>query len=71
MCHSLNTAHNQINKIHKHMIYEMEDASWEDLLLKYSKQMVPKKLKNLDNIEDFKRHIKDWKSPTCSCKLCL
>ena len=53
------------------MIYEMEDANWEDLLLKYSKQMVPKKLKNLDNIEDFKRHIKDWKSPTCSCKLCL
>ena len=53
------------------MIYEMEDANLEDLLLKYSKQMVPKKLENLDNIVDFKRHIKDWKYPTCSSKLCL
>ena len=49
----------------------MEDANLEDLLLKYSKQMVPKKLENLDNIVDFKRHIKDWKYPTCSSKLCL
>ena len=23
------------------------------------------------NIEDFKKHIKDWKLTTCSCKLCL
>ena len=29
------------------MIYEMEDANLEDLLLKDSKQMVPKKLKIL------------------------
>ena len=32
---------------------------------------VPKKIKNMDNIEDFKKHIKDWKPITCSCKLCL
>ena len=33
--------------------------------------MVPNKFKNNDNIEDFKKHIKDWKPTTCSCKLCL
>ena len=27
--------------------------------------------KNIDNIEDFKKHIKGWKPTTCSCKLCL
>ena len=31
---------------------------------------VPNKFKNIDNIEDFKKHIKDCKSTTCSCKLC-
>ena len=30
--------------------------------------MVPK---TLDSIEDFKKHIKDWKPTTCSCRLCL
>ena len=29
------------------------------------------KFKNIDNIEDFKKNIKDWKPTTCSCKLCL
>ena len=32
--------------------------------------MVPNKFQNLNNIEDFKEHIKDSK-PTCSCKLYL
>ena len=32
---------------------------------------VPNKFKNLGNIDDFKKHIKDWKPTTCSCKLCL
>ena len=32
---------------------------------------VPNKIKNIDNIEDFKKHIKEWKPTTCSCKLCL
>ena len=31
---------------------------------------VPNKSKNIDNIEDFKKHIKDWTHTTCSCKLC-
>ena len=30
---------------------------------------VPNKIKNIDNIEDFKKHIKGWKPTTCSCKL--
>ena len=29
------------------------------------------KFKNIDNIEDFKKQITDWKPNTCSCKLCL
>ena len=33
--------------------------------------MVPNKFKNLESIEDFKEHIKDWKPTTCSGKLCL
>ena len=33
--------------------------------------MVANKIKNIDNIEDFKKHIKEWKPTTCSCKLCL
>ena len=137
------TSNNQINKIHKRtlrLIYEMEDANFEDLLLKdnswnvhenniytllieiyksinnlsppimkyffdlkntrydlRSKQLlklpetstsrygtqslcfkgsliwntIPNKFKDIDNIEDFKKHIKDWKPTTCSCKLCL
>ena len=32
---------------------------------------VPNKFKNLGNIENFKKHIKDWKPTTCSCTLCL
>ena len=32
---------------------------------------VPNKFKNSDNIEDFKKPLKDWKPTTCSCKLCL
>ena len=32
---------------------------------------VRNKIKNIDNIEDFKKHIKEWKPTTCSCKLCL
>ena len=32
--------------------------------------MIPNKFKNIENIEDFKKHIKDWKPTTCSCKLC-
>ena len=32
---------------------------------------IPNKFKNIDNIEDFKNRIKDWKPITCSCKLCL
>ena len=32
---------------------------------------IPNKFKNIDNIEDFKKHIKDWKPTTCSCKLSL
>ena len=32
---------------------------------------VPNKVKNIDNIEDFKKHIKEWKPTACSCKLCL
>ena len=132
-----------INKIHKHtlqLVYEMEDATFEDLLLKdnwwyvhesnihalliemyksinnlsppimkdsfdqkntrydlQSKQLlklpetgtsrygtqafcfkgsliwntVLNKIKNVDNIENFKKHIKGWKTTTCSCKLCL
>ena len=31
---------------------------------------VPNKFKNIDNIENFKKHIKDCKPTTCSCKLC-
>ena len=137
------TSNNQINKIHKRtlrLVYEMEDANFEDLLLKdnswdvhennihtllieiyksinnlsppimkyffdlkntrydlRSKQLlklpetstsgygtlglcskgsliwntIPNKFKNIDNIEDFKKHIKDWKPTICSCKLCL
>ena len=136
-------SNNQINKIHKRtlrLVYEMEDANFEDLLLKdnswnvhennihtllieiyksinnlsppimkyffdlkntrydlRSKQLlklpetstsrygtqvlcfkgsliwntIPNKFKNIDNIEYFKKHIKDWKPTTCSCKLCL
>ena len=30
---------------------------------------VPNKIKNIGNIEDFKKHIKEWKPITCSCKL--
>ena len=135
-------SNNQINKIHKstlRLVYEMEDANFEDLLLKdnswnvhendlhtlsieiyksinnsyptlmksffdlkntrsdlgskqllklpetstsrYGTQalcfkgsliwnMIPNKFKNIENIEDFKKHIKDWKPTTCSCKLC-
>ena len=33
--------------------------------------MVPNKFKNIGNIEDFKKDIKDWKPTTCSWKLCL
>ena len=32
---------------------------------------IPKKFKNIDNIEDFKKHINDCKPTTCSSKLCL
>ena len=32
---------------------------------------IPNKIKNIGNIEDFKKHIKGWKPTTCSCKLCL
>ena len=32
---------------------------------------VPNKFKNINNIESFKKHIKDWKPTTCCCKLCL
>ena len=32
---------------------------------------VPNEIKNLGNIEDFKKQIKEWKPTTCSCKLCL
>ena len=28
-------------------------------------------IKNIVIIEDFKKHIKEWKPTTCSCKLCL
>ena len=28
-------------------------------------------LNKIKNIKDFKKHIKEWKSTTCSCKLCL
>ena len=137
------STNNQINKIHKRtlrLVYEMEDANFEDLLLKdnswkvhennihtllieiyksinnlsspilkyffdlkntrydlrsmqllklpetstfrYGTQAlcfkgsliwntIPNKFKNIDNIEDFKKHIKDWKPTTCSCKMCL
>ena len=137
------TSSNQINKILKRtlrLVYQIEDANFEDLLLKdkswnvhgnsihtflieicksindlsppimnnffdlkntrydlRSKQLfklsetstfrygtqtlcfkgslicntVPNKFKNLGNIENFKKHIKDWKPTTCSCKLCL
>ena len=137
------TSNNQINEIHKRtlrLVYEMEDANFEDLLLKEnswnvhennihtllieiyksinnlsppimkvffdlkntrydlrSKQLLKlpetststyatqtlcfkgnliwntarNKFKNIDNIEDFKKHIKDWKPTTCSCKPCL
>ena len=32
---------------------------------------IPSKFKTIDNIEDFKKHIKYWKPTTCSRKLCL
>ena len=32
---------------------------------------VPNKIKNIDNTEDFKKHIKEWKPTTRSSKLCL
>ena len=32
---------------------------------------VPIKIKSINNIEDFKNHIKGWKHTTCSCKLYL
>ena len=32
---------------------------------------IPNKFKNIDNIKDFKKHIKGWKPTTSSCKLCL
>ena len=32
---------------------------------------VPNKIKNIDNNKDFKKHIKEWKPITCSCKFCL
>ena len=28
-------------------------------------------LNKIKNIKDFKKHIKEWKPTTCSCKLCL
>ena len=31
----------------------------------------PNKIKNIDNTGYFKKHIKEWKPTTCSCKLCL
>ena len=31
--------------------------------------IVPIKFKNLDNIEDFKKQMKEWKPTTRSCKL--
>ena len=33
--------------------------------------IVPNKYKNLDNIEDFKKQMKEWKPTTRSCKLLL
>ena len=137
------TSNHQINKIHKRtlrLVYYMQDANFEDILLKdnswnvhesnidtllieiyksinnlsspimkkffdlkntrydlRSKQLlklpetstsrygtkalcfkgsliwntVPNKIKNIGNIEEFKKHIKEWKPTTCSCKLCL
>ena len=137
------TSNSQINKIHKRTlrpVFEMEDANFEDLLLKdkswsvhentihtllieiyksinnlsppimkdffdlkntrydlQSKQLlklpetitsrygtqalcfkgsliwntIPNKFRNIDSIEDFKKHSKDWKPTTCSCKLRL
>ena len=31
--------------------------------------MVPNKFKSLVSVEDFKKHIKDWKPTTYGCKL--
>ena len=31
----------------------------------------PSKFKSIDNIGDFKKHIKVWKPTTCSCNLFL
>ena len=33
--------------------------------------MISSKFKNLDSIEDFKKHIKEWKTATGSCKFYL
>ena len=137
------TSNNQINKIHKRslrLVYETQDANFEDLLLKdnswnvhesnihtllieiykslnnlslpimkkkfdkkntrhylrsrqslklpetstsrYGTQAlcfkgsliwntVPNKIKNIGNIDDFKKHMKECKPTTCSFKLCL
>ena len=57
--------------MHKYMIYEMEDANLEDLLLKDSKQMVPKKLKILTIFRILKDTLKTGNLPhvveSCVC----
>ena len=32
--------------------------------------ILPEKLKNVDNLEHFKKKVKTWKPDKCSCRLC-
>ena len=32
--------------------------------------VLPEKLKNIENLEDFKKEIKTWKPDNCPCRLC-
>ena len=32
--------------------------------------ILPEKLKNIDNLEHFKKEIKTWKPDNCPCRLC-
>ena len=32
--------------------------------------MLPEKLRNIENVENFKKEIKTWKPINCPCRLC-
>ena len=51
----------QLLKLHETSTtrYSTKDLCFKSSLIQ---NMVPNKFKNLDSAEDFKKHIKDWKS---------